>query len=443
MAFFEKVGGKVSEMGQSVVQKTGDMTEIMKLNAAIEEEERNIGEQYYEIGRLYAGLHRHDYKEAFAVMMTAIAASEQNIQAAKQQLQILKRVVYCTGCGAEMGIDQAFCSECGTKLSPAQDNPNLITCPFCQKTVDKNMRFCTGCGKPMEEILQSLAPAPEQTPVFAQLEGVNTCSNCGAVLEEGLAFCTQCGAIVGAAPAQPEQPAPAEEAAPSAVFCTACGAEVDPSMRFCTSCGKPMSEILEESKKAEEPSVAPAPQVEVPNDGKTCVKCGAVLEEGLAFCTQCGTIVAQAPATPVEEVEEIEAVEEVEEPAPVAEAVEEPASTTIRCTSCSAEIDRSMRFCTFCGKPMLEILEETKRAEEKAKAEAEAELAAKEAAKGPRKCPKCETVLVDGARFCSSCGLFVEPEQPMMKTKYCIQCGAEVDVKQNFCPNCGNTSFRK
>ena len=34
----------------------------------------------------------------------------------------------------------------------------------------------------------------------------------------------------------------------------------------------------------------------------TCVKCGAVLEEGQKFCTVCGTKVEEEPAAPVYEV---------------------------------------------------------------------------------------------------------------------------------------------
>ncbi len=170
------------------------------------------------------------------------------------------------------------------------------------------------------------------------------CRNCGTELKEGVKFCTECGApVIGAAaPSEPEpkeeviefvapQPEPEEETAvqppeeveevqpeekpqlkfflpeqenasedeeaPSAVermieeieseqeeaeaeaalkenICPNCGAEVEPGMKFCTECGKPMA--------AQAPKQAPTPQENI------CPHCGAQLEPGMKFCTECG-----------------------------------------------------------------------------------------------------------------------------------------------------------
>lgn len=45
-----------------------------------------------------------------------------------------------------------------------------------------------------------------------------------------------------------------------------------------------------------------------------------------------------------------------------------------------------------------------------------------------RKCPKCGTILEEGAMFCTACGASV---------KRCPNCGAVLDPKENFCSECG------
>ena len=60
MAFFDNIGRKVSEAGQKVIQKTGEMSDTSRLNAQISDEEKKINAAYLQIGKLYTNLHRGD-----------------------------------------------------------------------------------------------------------------------------------------------------------------------------------------------------------------------------------------------------------------------------------------------------------------------------------------------------------------------------------------------
>ncbi|WP_276954746.1 zinc ribbon domain-containing protein [Methanobrevibacter woesei] len=57
-------------------------------------------------------------------------------------------------------------------------------------------------------------------------------------------------------------------------------------------------------------------------------------------------------------------------------------------------------------------------------------------------CPVCGRE-VDGKKFCPNCGSAVmEEEKPTdsqskSETKYCSNCGAEIDIKAEICPKCG------
>lgn len=46
-------------------------------------------------------------------------------------------------------------------------------------------------------------------------------------------------------------------------------------------------------------------------------------------------------------------------------------------------------------------------------------------------CPKCNSEIKDGSKFCTNCG------EPLPKTKKCVQCGADIKEEASFCVNCG------
>ena len=48
-------------------------------------------------------------------------------------------------------------------------------------------------------------------------------------------------------------------------------------------------------------------------------------------------------------------------------------------------------------------------------------------------CPKCQSMVKKGAKFCSECGSPMPPAN-----KFCTECGAKVDGSAKFCPECGN-----
>lgn len=86
------------------------------------------------------------------------------------------------------------------------------------------------------------------------------------------------------------------------VKCPNCGAEVPKDSAFCSSCGTPVPKQDVPAAEAEvvsAPEAAPveapveeAPAVEAPVE-KKCPSCGATLEDGALFCTNCGTKVEE------------------------------------------------------------------------------------------------------------------------------------------------------
>ena len=200
MAFFDDLGKKISQAGQSAVQKTKDMTDTVRINGAISEEEKKIDSYYYQIGKLYYAMHKTDYESDFAGMMAALQESEAKIREYRQQLQEIKGTVLCERCGTEVSGDAAFCNACGNpmpKMSAAAVAPNQIRCSGCGAILDKSMRFCTTCGTPVADAVQPPVQPRVQPPVQPPVQPTGiACPNCGTVVEEDMAFCTECGTRV-------------------------------------------------------------------------------------------------------------------------------------------------------------------------------------------------------------------------------------------------------
>lgn len=116
MAFFDELSKKISQAGQTAVQKGKELADIAKLNSAVSDEEKRIDDNYREIGKLYTSLHGENPDVDFAAMIAAIHESESKILEYKQQIKDIKGVVCCEKCGAEVSSNAAFCSTCGAPM---------------------------------------------------------------------------------------------------------------------------------------------------------------------------------------------------------------------------------------------------------------------------------------------------------------------------------------
>jgi len=194
MAFFEDIGKKLSNAGQTAVQKTKEMAEIARINSSISDEEKKANNSYYQIGKLYVAKHPDDFDEDFSGMIATIKESEIKIREYCQQIQNIKGIIHCEKCGAEVANNIAFCSSCGSpmpKQSSSVNNENLVKCFGCGQMVSKDKRFCTSCGKPMADILQS-----QSVPQTVEQTVIKKCTNCAAGITEEVDFCTECGAKI-------------------------------------------------------------------------------------------------------------------------------------------------------------------------------------------------------------------------------------------------------
>ena len=159
MAFFDDIGKKISDVGQSTIQKGKEMADIAKYNSLISEEEKKISVIYGQIGKQYAELYSEFPEEPFAPHIAALKASIEKVEDYKKIVVDLRGVSKCPACGAEVPTGTLFCAICGTQMNTQTSNtqanstPTEIVqrCSDCGAAIPPGSKFCTSCGKPTAE----------------------------------------------------------------------------------------------------------------------------------------------------------------------------------------------------------------------------------------------------------------------------------------------------
>ena len=88
------------------------------------------------------------------------------------------------------------------------------------------------------------------------------------------------------------------------MYCTKCGAKQEDGNVFCTKCGAPVEGAVQQPDgPAQEPEASVPEQPAGVMDTVYCTQCGAILEDGNAFCMKCGAPAGSAVQQPEQPVQ--------------------------------------------------------------------------------------------------------------------------------------------
>lgn len=379
MAFWDNFEKKATDATANVVSKVKGVSDITRLNSMVSEEENRIREIYFKIGQTYVALHGRDNEAGFADLLNALKASQLKVERYKQEIMDIRGVQKCERCGAEVAAGAAFCMTCGAQIPKIQPKPAVNSgrrCKKCGATVAPNARFCTSCGTPyVEETPVNPTPQPQMNQPVPETRQPQ-------VNQNTVPFGTS-QPPVNSVPEVTHQP------------------PINPN-----------------------PVVKEQPQVNVTK--KVCTNCGAELQDGVAFCIQCGMPVKkEEPAKENVMFENVNPVEQTEEKTSQKVSLEKTVSVHSEHTAQTQQEELEKQW------------------------------------ENPAKnvCPNCGTTLADNVRFCINCGeevrkadenaeeatmrvnpiTFKRPDevQTPKRPRFCIGCGAKLDDDSVFCTVCG------
>lgn len=155
MSFFDNLGQKLNDVGQTTIKKTKDLADTAKMNLEISEEERKISNAREQIGKWYAAKYRMQADPEIQNWIDAIFASEAKIKACRDNLGQIKGETTCPQCGASIAADAQFCPNCGQKIVPQQPAQDVTPQPVKDEEV--------------EVIPPEAAPTPEEVTQSQQV----------------------------------------------------------------------------------------------------------------------------------------------------------------------------------------------------------------------------------------------------------------------------------
>ena len=109
MAFFDDLKKNLTATGQTVAQKTKEMTESMQLKSQLNAEKEAIMKAYAAIGKQVYENAAWDDKRKYESEFEAIQESLDKIEELEEKLTKLDGCIFCGECGSRVDKKSAFC----------------------------------------------------------------------------------------------------------------------------------------------------------------------------------------------------------------------------------------------------------------------------------------------------------------------------------------------
>lgn len=116
MAFFEQIGKKLTDAGQTVAQQTRNLADVTQLNASISEKEKEATQLILQIGNAYYNANKDNSEVEYADKIALINAIYDAINENREKIKQIKGVTKCPTCGKDVPLSASFCNNCGSRI---------------------------------------------------------------------------------------------------------------------------------------------------------------------------------------------------------------------------------------------------------------------------------------------------------------------------------------
>lgn len=125
MSFFDDFKRSATDAANKAAKKTGELTNIAKLNYNLSNYEKKLSNVYCEIGKMFYKAQRmgEDHTSAIASAIMKADKIISDMENCKAEIAKLKNASICPNCGKEVPEEAAFCSGCGTKIERPVEVP--------------------------------------------------------------------------------------------------------------------------------------------------------------------------------------------------------------------------------------------------------------------------------------------------------------------------------
>lgn len=113
---WEGFGARIAGVGKDVSEKVRETADVVRLRQKMNEEERKLQSAYVELGKMLYEKQEGEIDEELIPYFERITEARAAVNELKNNINQLKNQVECPQCGAVMGMDAAFCSQCGAKM---------------------------------------------------------------------------------------------------------------------------------------------------------------------------------------------------------------------------------------------------------------------------------------------------------------------------------------
>lgn len=151
MDFFEEINRNFNNTKSKLTNKANTFFATSELESKQRELLKVIEQKYLKLGKTVFDTEGGDKTSRYSELIESIIQTKNELTDLEKEIESIKSKIRCPVCGNEIAEGSLFCSKCGSRIIPKDEdgNPQKIKvkyCPNCGLKLSENAEFCFNCG---------------------------------------------------------------------------------------------------------------------------------------------------------------------------------------------------------------------------------------------------------------------------------------------------------